>query len=170
MSDSTIIQFNWRRHWKKKVVPHLQEELVQDALDQGMSLCDPTWKRGDAPYEYGGVDGGKVVKGKLSWYQPIGRCHSIAPFSLAIGKINYPYLSWKILTCKRHSVPVGYGPDGEPRVVMDILNFTWFSAEESMAFADPSIPDEQCWARLRQGRGGYAPPDASDTSLNSASL
>jgi hypothetical protein len=24
---------HWRRHWKKKVAPHLQEELVQTSLD-----------------------------------------------------------------------------------------------------------------------------------------
>ena len=115
-----------------------------------MSLCEPTWKRGDAPYECGGVDGRKVVEGKLSWYQPVGRCHFMALFSLVIGHINYPDLTWRLLTNNRHSVPVGYGTDGEPRVVMDILNFASFTAEQSMAFANPSIPDEQCWAFLKK--------------------
>ena len=167
MSDSTIIQFNWRRKWKKRVVPYLQEERVQAALDVGMSLYDPTWKRGDAPYEYGkGELEGR--KGRLSWYQPVGRCHCMAPFSLVIGHINYPELSWTILHSSRHSVAIGYRPDGKPRVVMDILNFAWFSAEQSMEFADPNLPDEVCWAKL--WLGGSSSPGQSDTSLDSASL
>jgi hypothetical protein len=170
MSGSTIIQFDWRRNWKKKVVPHLQDEPVQAALDAGMILCDSTWKRGDAPWEYGAVNGREGVEGKLSWYQPAGRCHFIAPFSHAIGQIIYPDLSWKIVSNNRHSVAVGMAPDGTPRVVMDILNFSWFSAEMSMEFADPSIPDEQFWAKLRERVNGATPPELSDTSLDSASL
>ncbi len=150
MTDSTIIQFNWRRHWKKKVLPHLNEERVQEALDLGMSLCEPTWKRGDAPYLCGGVNGREAVEGKLSWYQPSGRCFSIAPFSLVIGQINYPDLSWKLLTSTRHCVPVGYGPGCEPRVVMDILNFNMFTAELSLACSDPRITDEQFWTLYKK--------------------
>jgi hypothetical protein len=170
MSDSTIIQFNWRRNWRKKVVPHLEEERVQAALDAGMSLYDPTWKRGDAPWKYGAANGREGVEGKLSWYQPAGRCHFIALFSLVIGQINYPELSWTIISSRRHSVAVGFAPDGKPRVVMDILNFTWFSAELSMEFADPSIPDEEFWANLRQRLGKSDPLGVSDTGLDSASL
>lgn len=151
MSANNVIQFNWRRNWKKLVVPHLMNEQVQAALDAGMSAYDPSWKRGDAPWEYGkstlSPDG---VEGKLSWYQPAGRCHYIAPFSCVIGAIIYPELSWSILTNNRHSVAVGYWPNGEPKVVMDILNFSWMTAEQSIEFADPSIPDEQYFALLRQ--------------------
>lgn len=169
MSSSIIIQFNWRRNWKKKVAPYLQEERVQAALDAGMSLYKPTWKRGDAPYLCGGVGGRKVVEGKLSWYQPVGRCHYIALFSFVIGLINYPDLTWSLLTSKRHTVPVGYGKDGEPRVVMDILNFTWCSGEQSLEFADPRIPDEQFWASHSQRFGVTTPPSKGDTNLDSGS-
>ena len=41
-----IVQFNWRRHWKKKVEPHLQNKAVQVALDFGMKLYDPDWESG----------------------------------------------------------------------------------------------------------------------------
>lgn len=170
MSNNTVIQFNWRRYWKKKVVPHLQDERVQAALDSGMSLYDPTWKRGDAPWEYGAANGCEGVEGKLSWYQPAGRCHFIAPFSLVIGQINYPDLSWKIVSSNRHSVAVGFAPDGTPRVVMDILNFAWLSAEQSLEFADPSIPDDQYWASLRQRWGASISPRNEDSGLDSAFL
>ena len=38
-----VVQFNWRRRRKKKVAPHLHEELVQASLDLGMMLLDPHW-------------------------------------------------------------------------------------------------------------------------------
>lgn len=129
----TAVQFNWRRHWKKKVELHLQEEVVQAALDLGMMLYDPSWKRGHPPHLYGGIDGRRIVQGKLSWYQPIGRCHWIAFFSMAIGVLNYPNLDWRFVSGELHTVPVGYDHDGHPKIVMDILLFDHKSAEESIA-------------------------------------
>ena len=126
------MQFNWRRHWKKRVEPHLKHDLVQAALDGGMMMCDPSWKRGDAPYLCGRFEGGRVVEGKLSWYRPWGRCHWIAFFSMAIGVLNYPELDWRFLTGDLHTVPVGFDRDGKPKVVMDILLFEGMTAEESI--------------------------------------
>jgi hypothetical protein len=37
MVRAKLVQFNWRRHWKKKVGPHLHNPRVQAALDAGMS-------------------------------------------------------------------------------------------------------------------------------------
>src|SRR5450432_3912868 len=82
---SKPIQFNWRRQWSDKVAPYLNEELVQVCLDVGMGMLDPTWKRGDAPCYMGAFGFHRIVKGKLSWYQPLNRCHHIAFFSMAIG-------------------------------------------------------------------------------------
>ena len=126
------IQFNWRRHWSKKVVPYLHEKLVQASLDLGMTILDPAWKHGDGPCDYGACDGNRIVKGELSWYQPLNRCHYIAFFSMAIGVLNYPNLDWRFVSGDVHTVRVGYGPDGKPRVVMDILLFDHFTAEESI--------------------------------------
>lgn len=38
-----IVQFNWRRHWSKKVAPHLNKDAVQAALDFGMTMLCPEW-------------------------------------------------------------------------------------------------------------------------------
>lgn len=143
MSD--IIQFDWRTHWKTKVKPHLKKEAVQVSLDLGMGLFEPRWERGDPPYILGGIDGRRVVKGDLSWYQPLHRCHYISFFSMAIGVINYPELQWKMLHGDHHTVPVGYGADGAPRVVMDILLFHSMTAEESIAYATRTSgePDDE---------------------------
>lgn len=147
MKRPKVVQFNWRRHWKWKVEPHLHKEAVQRSLDFGMRLYDQSWKRGDAPWVYGAMDFKRRVTGKLSWYQPTGRCHFIAPFALALAVRIYPGFSWTILTSDRHTVPVGYDGHGNPRVVMDILLFDRFTAEQSMAFADPAIPNEEFYKK-----------------------
>ena len=130
------VQFNWRRHWKKKVEPYLTNKAVRFSLDLGMKLYDPNWQSGDGPHLIGAIGCGRVVEGKLSWYQPIGRCHWIAFFSMAIGALNYPDLKWKFVSGDFHTVPVGYDANGSPRVVMDILLFDSMTGEESIAFAE----------------------------------
>jgi len=107
--------------------------VVQAALDIGMLMLTQTWKRGDPPCLYGGMDGRRVVDGKLSWYQPLGRCHWIAFFSMAIGVLNYPDLDWRFVSGDLHTVPVGFDANGNPKVVMDILMFDRMSADESLA-------------------------------------
>jgi len=149
-----VIQFNWRRHWAKKVVPHLQKEPVQFFLDMGMRLLDETWQNGDAPYRLGRAHRRKPVKGTLGWYQPLGRCHWIAFFAMVIGIINYPDLDWRFLTEDPHTVPVGYDETGSPKVVMDILLFERFTAEESIEHAQLKLTtgemdeDSKQWVAL----------------------
>lgn len=139
---SGIIQFDWRRHWKRKVEPHLGNHHVQACLDFGMRLLDGNWKRGDAPYRLGAASPRRIVKGKLSWYQPLKCCHHISLFSMAIGVLNYPELQWKMLSGDLHTVPVGYDADGAARVVMDILNFAFMTADESIAAAGMTVGRE----------------------------
>ena len=43
-APTTPIQFDWRKHWEKKVKPHLNHPFVQFALDLGMNMVEPTWK------------------------------------------------------------------------------------------------------------------------------
>ncbi len=136
-TETRPIQFDWKKEWNKKVKPHLDNPLVQLALDWGMKMYEPAWDCGEPPYLYGGIADSRrdPRKGTLRWYQPIGRCHAIAFFSIAIGVINYPELNWKFVSGDGHTIPVGYDEDGRPRVVMDILLFDDFSAEESIDFA-----------------------------------
>jgi hypothetical protein len=148
---SRVKQFNWQRHWSKKVAPHLDNELVQASLDLGMKMLNPHWQRGDPPYLLGAIplDRTRVVTGKLSWYQVCNRCHWIAFFSMAIGVLNYPHLDWRFVSGDLHTVPVGYGPDREPKVVMDILLFGRMTAEESIAHAKRKLdmaPEVKGWA------------------------
>src|SRR5262245_822069 len=137
--EKKVVQFNWRRHWKNKVAPHLHEELVEGSLDLGMRLLDPHWRRGDPPYLLGREPGRRAIPGKLSWYRPWGCCHWIAFFSMAIGVLNYPWLDWRFVSGDLHTVPVGYGPDEKPAVVMDILLFEGMTAEQSLALATQQV-------------------------------
>lgn len=182
--ETKPIQFDWKKEWNKKVKPHLENPLVQFALDWGMRMYTPAWKRGDAPYLYGGIadSSREPRKGTLRWYQPIGRCHYIAFFSMAIGVINYPELNWKFVIGKQHTVPVGYDENGQPRVVMDILLFDEYSAAESVDFAlsekrDPSsgwkkafeIFETDVASAIRKAlayKDGRSPADYFDSLLN----
>jgi hypothetical protein len=53
---------------------------------------------------------------------------------MAIGVLNYPDLDWRFVGGDLHTVPVGYGPDGKPKVVMDILLFDQMTGAQSIAF------------------------------------
>lgn len=135
------IQFNWRRHWKKKVEPYLHKPPVKGALEVGMRLLNPQWRDGDAPYELGRISmwPTRIVKGKLSWYQPHGRCHWIVFFSFVIGMLNYPELRWDIMAGDLHTVAVGFNGDGDPEVVMDILLYDMLTAQESIQLTQKTI-------------------------------
>src|SRR5262245_21434528 len=141
--EGSVIQFNWRKNWKKRVAPHLTNDYVQLSIDLGMRMLDPGWERGDVPWLVGcgPLNGQRARPGKLSWYQPWARCHWIAFFSLAIGVLNYPGLDWRFVSGERHTVPVGYLGE-EPRVVMDLLHFARLTAEESLDLAQAGVGNE----------------------------
>jgi hypothetical protein len=138
---SRPIQFDWRRNWKKRVEPLLDNPLVQGALDLGMRILDPDWKNGDPPHLLGRLDlnGGRIVEGKLSWYRPHGRCHWIVFFSYTIGLLNYPSLRWEIISGDLHTIAVGYDANNDPKVVMDILLFDRKTGEDSIRHAERKV-------------------------------
>ena len=154
--DQTLtktVQFNWSRHWPRRVEPHLQKPLFQAALNFGMKLYDPDWQTGDPPYLLGAIPlrRTRVVPGKLSWYRAWCRCHWLSFFSMAVGVLNFPDLDWRFVIGDLHTVPVGYGPDGEPRVVMDILLFDQMTAEGSLANTQrrsDRVPSARGWNRV----------------------
>ena len=136
-----ISQFDWSRNWKKKVEPHVNVPLVRLSVEMNMKDLDPTWTWEDGPHAVGRgrLNGQRVTKNKLSWYQPWGRCHWISFFACAIGVLNYPELDWHFISGQCHTVPVGSW-NGKHKVVMDILNFRIITAEESIALAQRIIP------------------------------
>src|SRR5437764_14764743 len=62
-----ITQFNWSRHWKKKVEPHLEIPLVRASVEIWMRDLDPTWTWEDGPHAVGRGrwNGQRVTKNKL---------------------------------------------------------------------------------------------------------
>jgi len=131
-------QFNFARHWRKKIAPVLADPTVMRALTVGMKLHDIHYEEGDPPWRFGRGpwNGQRARQGCLSWYQPWGRCHHIAPFCWALGRKLYPELNWGFITGDYHTVVVGWlGDWREPQWVMDILLFRDKTADESLEFA-----------------------------------
>jgi hypothetical protein len=130
-------QYNFSRHWRKRIVPLLEHRGVLRVLTLGLKLHDIGYDQGDPPWlcGRGQWNGQRVKKGCLSWYQPWGRCHHIAPFCWALGKHLFPDLKWGFLSGELHTVVIGWSDDREqPDWVMDILLFREKTAQESLAF------------------------------------
>jgi uncharacterized protein (DUF779 family) len=131
-------QYNFARNWNSKIRPHLDDPGVTTALTFGMKLCDINYSPGDPPWLYGRgpLNGQRARKGCLSWHQPWGCCHYIAPFCWALGRKLYPNLQWGFISGKWHTVVIGWSNNWKaPDWVMDILLFRRKSAQESLAFA-----------------------------------
>ncbi len=106
-----------------------------------MSLLGDGYKFGDPPYIHGAIGFNTVRKGCLSWYQPLARCHYIAPFARAIGMELYPKLKWGFATGDFHTVAIGFEDDiKNPEVVFDILLFKQYTAEKSLEFVNSKNP------------------------------
>lgn len=104
-------------------------------LTLGMMLFDPDYKEGDPPWLIGRgpLNGQRARRGCLSWYQPWGRCHWIAPFCWALGRKLYPELRWGFVVGKLHTVVIGFEDEwSQPVRVFDILLFRENTAEESL--------------------------------------
>jgi len=152
-------QFDFGRNWKKKITPVLDCPDVVTALTFGLKLYDLTYSDGDPPWEYGRgpLNGQRAKPGCLSWYQPWGRCHYIAPFCWALGKRLFPERQWGFMTGDLHTVVIGWAENWEePDWVMDILLFKTMTAEQSLAFAK-----SEGW-RLYRSLAGYAASFCTD--------
>jgi hypothetical protein len=131
-------QFDFARNWRKQIARLLDQPAVVRALTLGMGLQGDDYKPGNPPWLHGRgpLNGQRAKKGSLSWYQPWGRCHYIAPFSWAIGRALYPDLAWGFITSDAHTVAIGYHENWrQPEWIMDILLFRQKSAQESLDLA-----------------------------------
>lgn len=131
-------QFDFAQNWRQRISPHLDKPGVVRALYLGMGLLDMRYRPGDPPWLLGRgpLNGQRARKRTLSWFQPWGRCHHIAPFSWAIGKELFPDLKWGFISSERHTVAIGFHDTWkQPEWVMDILLFRERTADESLAFA-----------------------------------
>ena len=152
-------QFDFGRRWKKHIRPLLDHPDVVTALTGGLMLGDPNYREGDPPWECGrGPLNGQKAKARcLSWYQPLGMCHYIAPFCWKLGTLLFPEREWGFITSERHTVAIGYAGDWEePEWVMDILLFKKMTAAQSLALAK-----SERW-RFYRSFAGYAASFCTD--------
>jgi len=163
--------FNFRRHWGKKVKPHLSDKDVQEALNYGMEdlmwnwrhdadLLDDekfnalddnrksrfTWTPGTPSYYKTSSDywlyHRTPLEHSVGWYQCMHCCHWIVYFCMALGLKIYPKLDWYIVSGRRHSVAVGF-KYGKLYMVFDILNFEHMSAQHILDFADRKMTKKE---------------------------
>lgn len=133
----SVRQFSFARHWRNKIAPLLGNPTVNKMLTLGLMQVDPNYKPGDPPWLVGRgpLNGQRARDGCLSWYQPLGCCHHIAPFSWALANLLYPDLSWGFATGELHTVVIGYDKLPEtPKMVFDILLFKQMTAKQSLNF------------------------------------
>jgi hypothetical protein len=166
----TPTQFDFARHWKRLVRPHLDDVVVQSELDKSMQrYCDMMnyehhngravlkWKHGDCPSHFCCTDyycehpiGGRK---SLSYYRPYGLCHWMAPFVHALVRRIYPKDEWLVINGRLHSVVA----NRERTVVFDILLFDEYTARKSLLFSGdrPLNRMEEAilekWRRKRDG-------------------
>jgi hypothetical protein len=155
-------QYDFGRNWRKKIVPLLECSDVVRALTFGLKLYDPNYGEGNPPWlcGRGWLNGQRVRPGCLSWYQPWGRCHHIAPFCWALGKRLFPELCWGFIAGELHTVVIGWSEKWEEAEwVMDILQFKNMTNEKSLAFAK-----ERSWA-FYQSLARYAASFFSDREM-----
>jgi hypothetical protein len=127
---------NFARQWPR-IEPLLNDREIKFALHFGLFIQNPeNYRAGDPPWleGRGPLNGQRARQGKLSWYQPWGRCHAIAPFAWAVAKRLYPRHRWGFLSSERHTIAVGLNAHDEIKMVADILLFKSHNAEQSIAF------------------------------------
>lgn len=78
-------------------------------------------------------------RGTIEFYQPFGRCHWIAPWATALGRLMFPNLLWRIRESELHSLSVGSDASGA-RQLLDPLNFDTFDAVSLWRWSDPVDP------------------------------
>jgi hypothetical protein len=114
VSDSrgrTIRYFDLKRHWTKRVVPHLADEdlnriLVRDFNRFTFGRWGKQFKTGELPEQYESADWRWNHRGKYPrfWsYVKLEACHWIANFSLRLAQLVEPKKPWRIITSDEHS-------------------------------------------------------------------
>ena len=104
-ATTKVKQFNFARHWRRKIAPLLSDRDVVMAMTLGLKLYDINYGESDPPWLLGRgpLNGQRAREGCLSWYQPWGRCHYIAPFCWALGKKLFPDHEWGFITGDIHN-------------------------------------------------------------------
>src|SRR5437870_4286554 len=113
--------FDWEERWNTEIVPLLEKPSVKKSLRQyaqekGMTRERRFMGKSFLPYQCGREpkEGWKTYSAtELKAYKPIGDCHWIWRFPLAIGRLLHPDLEWAKVSSETHTVAVGYRKDAE---------------------------------------------------------
>lgn len=106
-----IRYYDIKRHWTKKIEPHLANDKVQDALIKDFNkFTFGRWKQefksGNVPHEFESCDWFCEHKGPMPrfWqYVKHSACHYLVNFNLELAMQVEPSRIWRIVTSDEHS-------------------------------------------------------------------
>lgn len=113
-TDSTLSKlryFDLKKHWTKKVLPHLKNEkliavLVEDLDKLAFSRWSKHFTADMVPAQFDSCDWRFNHRGKQPrfWaYASHGKCHWLVNFNLELAKLVMPDRPWRIRTSQAHS-------------------------------------------------------------------
>jgi hypothetical protein len=134
--------YNFRRHWSKRIVPHLDDRelnriLVSDFGQFTLGRWGQPFRPGMFPEEFDSCDW------RLDHREPLPRywryvcwsaCHWLVNFALRLASLAEPARPWRILTSDEHSTVW----DGRATLF-------------DLQFSALGVPVEKCWAMASTG-------------------
>jgi hypothetical protein len=103
--------YDLKRHWSKKVLPHLHDKTLNDILVKDFNkYTSGRWKKkfilGQLPHEFETGDwwlDHKGPKPRFWWYTKSEACHWLVNFNLKLASLVSPNQKWQIITSDLHS-------------------------------------------------------------------
>jgi hypothetical protein len=106
-----ISYYDLKRHWTKKIEPHLNDTELNDILTKDFNKF--TWGRwrigfgkNELPHEFETAFSFFEHRGPLArfrWYTKHGACHWLVNFTLRLAMLAIPSQTWRIITSDAHS-------------------------------------------------------------------
>jgi hypothetical protein len=113
-SGEGMRHYDFKRHWTKKVMPHLGDKKLNDVLFRDLNQY--TWGRwrkqslrGTLPAQYVNIPWGEWQSRRrgpvprLMQYVVMGACHWLVNFHLRLAQLVLPDRPWRILKGEHHS-------------------------------------------------------------------
>ncbi len=154
--------YDFKKHWTRKVEPHLEDPLLLDVLEQDFGLflrergrvngyTPQVFKRGMYPADFESCYWQEGHRGPAPRYWRYVRhsaCHWLVNFALRLAVLSEPTKPWRIVTSDQHSTVWDGG---------DVLFDLQFSAL--------GTPPETAWQLASVGGSVLLPGDFSDPGV-----
>jgi hypothetical protein len=109
-ANSGMRYYDLKKHWTKKIQPHLADKELNDILVRDMNKLSSLWGEpfvhGMFPWEFDQSDWVWERRGRPPrfWkYIQLGSCHWLVNFNLKLATLVEPQARWRIVTSDEHS-------------------------------------------------------------------